>query len=153
MCCCIVRGSPRMCINTTGTPFRAATSRIRGSKRSAETSFTISGPAAIANSATAAFRVSVESGAAPLGLLAPRPERIHPLINPFVAAIDLMNVVDDALAFCAERCEQERHAGANVGTRNLRAGEASAADDDGAMRIAQDDACTHLDQFVREEQS
>src|SRR5438067_7769523 len=76
---------------------------------------------------------------------------IQTLLDSLVAAIDLMNVVNHALAFGAQRSEQQRHAGANVGTRDLRAGETVSADDDRAMRIAQDDARPHRNQLVSEE--
>src|ERR1700730_4961188 len=78
---------------------------------------------------------------------------IQSLLDALVAAIDLMNVVNHALAFSAQRCEQQRHAGANVGTRDLRAGETVSADDDRAVRIAQDDAGAHRDEFVGEEEA
>src|SRR3954469_16373927 len=81
-----------------------------------------------------------------------RAEGIQSLLDPFVAAIDLVNVVDHALALRAERREQERHAGPDVGAGDLRTRESIAADDDGAVRVAEDDARAHLNQFVREEE-
>ncbi len=59
---CIVRGSPRMCIRISGTRWRAATSAIRGSLLSPDTSLTSSANARIASSATLALRVSTEMG-------------------------------------------------------------------------------------------
>src|SRR4051812_6896678 len=79
------------------------------------------------------------------------PQRIEPLLDPLVSAIDLMDVVDDALPFRAERGQEQGHAGADVGAGDLGALQASAADDDGAMRIAEDDPRPHRDQLVREE--
>src|SRR5262249_29617804 len=70
----------------------------------------------------------------------PRSESVQSLLDALVAAIDLMDVVDDAFAFRAKRGEQQRHAGADVGAGDLPAREASAADDDRPVRIAQDDA-------------
>src|SRR5438876_2323810 len=75
----------------------------------------------------------------------PRADRVEPLLDPLVAAVDLMDVVDDALAFGAERGEQQGHAGADVGAGDLRAVQAVAADDDGPVRIAQNDARAHGD--------
>src|SRR4051794_12084499 len=68
-----------------------------------------------------------------------RAERIQPLLDALVAAVDLMDVVDHALALRAERREQQRHAGADVGTGDLRSLQPRTADDDRAMRIAEDD--------------
>src|SRR5213595_7329 len=70
----------------------------------------------------------------------PRADRIEPLLDPLVAAIDLMDVVDGALAFRAQRGEKQGHAGADIGAGDLRAVQAIAADDDGAVRVAEDDA-------------
>src|SRR4051812_28652779 len=81
-----------------------------------------------------------------------RAEGIESLLDPFVSAIDLMNVVDHALAFRAKRSEQERHTGADVGAGDLRAREPVAAHDDGAVRIAENDARAHLNQLVGEEE-
>src|SRR5437764_9684623 len=83
----------------------------------------------------------------------PRPDGVQSLLDPLVSPIDLMNVVDDALPLRAERGEQQRHAGADVGAGDLRAVEAIAADDDGAVRIAQDDARPHGDELVGEEEA
>src|SRR3954447_19520952 len=81
-----------------------------------------------------------------------RAEGIQSLLDPLVSAIDLVNVVDHALALRAERREQQRHSGANVGAGDLRARESIAADDDGAVRIAENDARSHLNQLVGEEE-
>src|SRR5262245_51948794 len=82
----------------------------------------------------------------------PRPDRIQPLLDPLVPAIDLVDVVDLALALRAERGEEQRHAGADVGAGDVRALQAVAADDDGAVRVAEDDARAHGDQLVGEEE-
>src|SRR5919201_3376424 len=58
----MVLGSPSMCIRHTGTPAPETTSAMRGSPRSADTSFTNVAPAAIAAAATSAFTVSIEIG-------------------------------------------------------------------------------------------
>ncbi|KAK5624789.1 hypothetical protein RRF57_000504 [Xylaria bambusicola] len=54
----IVAGVPRMCIRHTVQPRRATVGSIASSRRPADTSFTISAPAATAASATAARYVS-----------------------------------------------------------------------------------------------
>src|SRR5690606_33716084 len=46
--------------------------------------------------------------------LDPRAQRTQPLVDPLVAAFDLAGVVDVALAFRAERGDQQGHAGADV---------------------------------------
>src|SRR5690349_21232858 len=80
-------------------------------------------------------------------------ERVQTLRDPLVAAVDLMDRMDDALSLRAERGQEQGHAGADVGAGDLRADEAVAADDDGAVRVAEDDARAHLDQFVGEEEA
>src|SRR5688572_17123059 len=77
----------------------------------------------------------------------PRSQRVQPLVDPLVSAIDLMHVVNRALAFRAERGEEKGHARTDVGAGDLGALQAVAADDDRAMRIAEDDPRTHADQF------
>src|SRR3954471_22042767 len=79
-------------------------------------------------------------------------EGIQSLLDPFVSPIDLMNIVDHALALRAKRGEQKRHTGANVGAGDLRAREPVAAHNDGAVRIAENDARAHLNQLVGEEE-
>src|SRR5260221_6904529 len=83
----------------------------------------------------------------------PRSQCVQTLVDALVAAVDLVDVVNDALAFGAERGQEQGHAGADVGAGDLRAGETIAAHDDGAVRVAEDDTGTHLDQFVGEEQA
>src|ERR1700756_5775828 len=73
-------------------------------------------------------------------------QRIQPLLDPLVSPIDLMNVMDHALPLRAEGGQQQRHTGADVGAGDLRAGKPVAADDAGPMRVAEDDARSHLDQ-------
>ena len=58
----MVRGSPCMCISTTGQPSSAAVERLSGAKRKAVTSFHMSAPAASAARATLGFMVSIEMG-------------------------------------------------------------------------------------------
>src|SRR4051812_35321992 len=75
-----------------------------------------------------------------------RTKGIQPLLDAFVAAVDLMDVVNDAVALRAERREQKGHSGADVRAGDLAADEPVAADDDGPVRIAQNDASAHPDQ-------
>ena len=58
--CCIVRGSPCMCIKTTPASDLAATSGMSGSPSNAVTSLMISAPPLTASCATTAFEVSME---------------------------------------------------------------------------------------------
>ena len=78
---------------------------------------------------------------------------IQSLLDPLVTAIDLMDVVDHALALGAECREKQCHAGADVGAGDLCAGEPIAADDDRPMRIAKNDPRPHRNQFVRKEKA
>src|SRR2546427_3719951 len=80
-------------------------------------------------------------------------KRIEPLLDLFVSAINLIDVVDRALALGAERGKKQGHPGTDVGTGDLRADEPVAADDDGAVRIAQDDPRAHRRQLVGEKQA
>src|SRR5437867_13213400 len=83
----------------------------------------------------------------------PRAQLIQSLLDPLVTAIDLMDVVDHALALGAECREKQCHAGADVGAGDLCAGEPIAADDDRPMRIAKNDPSPHRNQFVRKEKA
>src|SRR2546425_9337758 len=83
----------------------------------------------------------------------PRAQRIQSLLDFLVAAIDLMDVVDDAFALGAECGEEQRHACTDVGTGDVRGDKSITADDDGSMRIAEDDSRSHGDEFVREEEA
>src|SRR5665647_3723065 len=76
-----------------------------------------------------------------------RAECAKPLVNSLVAALDLADVVNPALALRAERGEQHGHAGANVGRFHATAVQFRGADDDGTMRIAEYDARAHADQL------
>src|SRR5439155_23105139 len=67
----------------------------------------------------------------------PRPDRVESLLDPLVAAVDLMDVVDHALAFRTQRGERQRHAGADVGAGDFRAVQPVATDDDGGIRSAE----------------
>src|SRR5438874_10367842 len=79
-------------------------------------------------------------------------QRIEPLLNALVSAIDLMDVVDRALTLGAERGQEQRHSGADVGTGDLGADEPIAPHDNGAVRIAQDDPRPHRSELVGEKE-
>src|SRR5258708_16776593 len=66
----------------------------------------------------------------------PRAEGVEALLDPLIAAIDLIDVLDHALTLGAERGEEEGHAGADGGAGDLRAIEPAAPDDDGPVRVA-----------------
>src|SRR5437763_5525868 len=72
-----------------------------------------------------------------------RAEGPEPFVDALVAALDLPDVVDDALAFGAERREQHRHAGPNGRRFDATAVQLARTDDDRTMRIAEHDARTH----------
>src|SRR5262249_21671289 len=61
---------------------------------------------------------------------------------------------DDAATLGAERSDQQRHAGANVGAGEAvrLAIELAWPDHDSAMGIAEHDPCAHTDQPIHEEQ-
>src|SRR6476661_1684100 len=75
-------------------------------------------------------------------------ERTEAFVDPLVAALDLADVVDDALPFGAERRQEHGHAGANIRRLDAAAVQLARTDDDGAMRIAEHDAGAHADQLV-----
>src|SRR5262245_51746081 len=74
-------------------------------------------------------------------------------IEPLIAAVDLLDILDLALAFGAKRSDDKAHAGADIGARKALAKEMRLTDDDRAMRIAQDDARTHGNKLVDPEQA
>src|SRR6266550_3096479 len=75
------------------------------------------------------------------------------LVHSLVTALDLADVVDDALSFGAERGDEKSHARADVGRIEGRATQCRWSRNKSAMRVAQDNLRTHRDQFVDEEQS
>src|SRR6478736_4364123 len=80
-------------------------------------------------------------------------ERAEALVDALVAALDLSDVVDDALAFGTQRREEHGHAGPNVRRFDAAAVQLARADDDGTMGVAEYDARAHPDQLVHEEQA
>ena len=77
-------------------------------------------------------------------------ERAQLFIHPLVSPIDLFTISDESASFCAERGENQRHAGADVGAADLLADELGRAGHDNAMGIADDDLRAHGRQLVDE---
>ena len=75
-----------------------------------------------------------------------------PLVDALVAAIDLADVPDRGRALGAERGDQHRHAGADVRARQTLAVETCRSGDHGPVRVAENDACSHRDELVDEEE-
>src|SRR5436305_1149406 len=90
---------------------------------------------------SASVRTPSSTARVTLDLRAQRPQARVQLL---VAAIDLLDVVDDARALRAERGREERHARTNVGAPDLRGSQCRWAHDDRAMRVREHDAGTHL---------
>src|SRR4051812_30826218 len=75
--------------------------------------------------------------------LDPRAERAQPLVDPLVAAVDLADVADLRLALGAERGDEHRHAGADVGALHALAAKPPRAADDRPVPSAEDDPMAH----------
>ena len=75
------------------------------------------------------------------------------LIDAFVAAIDLSDVIYRRLPLSGEGSDEQRHTGADVGRFEPSAVELAFADDDDAMRVAEDDLSAHGDERIDEEHS
>lgn len=77
-------------------------------------------------------------------------------LNIFVASVDLFDIADDACAVGGECCDEQGDAGANVGRRHAGCAETDAVVvtyDDGAVRVAQDNLCSHVDEAVHKEEA
>ena len=72
------------------------------------------------------------------------------LVDLLVATVDLLNVADGGDAVGGEGGENEGHAGADVGAGDRLADQTAGTDDDGAMRVAEDDLRAHGDELVDE---
>src|SRR5882757_9949106 len=59
-------------------------------------------------------------------------ERVQPLLDPLIAALDLDGIVDGGGALGANRGQQHRHAGADIGRGYRRAAQPAGARDDRA---------------------
>src|SRR6185503_4746511 len=84
-----------------------------------------------------------------------RAQRRQLLLESLVASIDLMHAADDRLALGDQRRHQQRNARANIRTRDPigLAPQPAGPADQGPVWIAQDDAGSHADQAVDEEES
>src|SRR5687768_1470116 len=80
-----------------------------------------------------------------------RAQRTQAVVDPLVASLDLRDVVDVALAFGAERGDEQTRAGPDVRRLHHARVQPRRADHDGAVRIAQHDARAHADDLVGEE--
>src|SRR5437763_4100508 len=85
--------------------------------------------------------------------LDPRAQRAQPLVDPLVAAVDLADVADLRLPVRAQRRDEHRHSGADVGALHALAVKTARAADHRAMRIAEDHPSAHGDELVDEEQA
>src|SRR5258708_17497709 len=74
------------------------------------------------------------------------------LVHSLVAALDLTDVVDDALSFGAKRGDEKSHSSADVWRIERCTAQCRWSGNESAMRIAQDNLGAHRDQFVDEEQ-
>src|SRR3954469_8057521 len=75
-------------------------------------------------------------------------EGAQPLVDPFVAALDLRHVVDGAFAIRRHRGDEHRHAGADVGGIHGAAPELRRTRHQRAMRIAEHDPRAHPNELV-----
>src|ERR1700691_811884 len=75
------------------------------------------------------------------------------LVDALVAAVDLTDVADLATSLRAQRCEQHRHAGANVRRLHALTAQAARAGDDRPVRVAHHDVRAHQDQLVGEDKT
>src|SRR5688500_3055318 len=107
--------------------------------------------AAAASPAAPAAPAAPASGVLVIHPLDVRAEGAEPLVNPLVAALDLPDVLDLALAGGAEGGEEHGHAGADVGRLDGGAAKLDRAGDDGPMGVAEHDPRAHADQLVHEE--
>src|SRR5262249_10724867 len=80
-------------------------------------------------------------------------ERIQPLVDPFIAALDLLSVVDSAGALCAHRRQQHRHPSPNIWALKARRPQLRRPCNDRTMRIAQHDSSAHRNELVYKEQA
>ena len=76
---------------------------------------------------------------------------VEALVDAFVAALDLLGILDDARSLGAKRSDQHGHAGADVGAFHAGTAQSCRTGDDDPMRIAQHDSRAHRDELVDEE--
>ena len=83
-------------------------------------------------------------------------ESVETDVDVFIATVDLLDVVDGAGAFGREGGDEEGDSGADVRGKHLSGSQPEfvvVSDDDGTMRIAENDLSPHVDQFVCEEET
>ena len=74
----------------------------------------------------------------------------------FVATVDLVDVVDFAGAFGTHGGDEHRNSGADIGAGHvvvLELARVVMAYYDCSVRVAEDDLCAHVNQFVHEEET
>src|SRR5829696_9285372 len=84
--------------------------------------------------------------------LDPRAKRGEALVDPLVAAVDLAHVADLRHTLGAQRGDQHRHAGADVGRLEPLAAQPRRAGYHRPVRIAEDNVRAHVHQLVGEHQ-
>ena len=85
-----------------------------------------------------------------------RTKCVKTLFDVFISAVDLLHIVDAASAVCTEGSNQQSDASANVGTCHTARTELMleiVSNDHRAVRIAEDNLCAHVDEFVSEEET
>src|SRR5262252_7603912 len=80
-------------------------------------------------------------------------EPAQALGDPLIAAIDLMPVADDRGALRTEGGSEEGHARPDVRRDHVRPVEPARPRYHRAVRIAEDDACPHVDETIHEEEA
>src|SRR5215211_4563734 len=73
-------------------------------------------------------------------------QRYEALVHPLVSALDLADIVDDALPFGAESGDEQRHSSSNVRRVERCATERGRSRNQSAMRIAENNLRAHHDQ-------
>ena len=80
----------------------------------------------------------------------------EPALDVLVAPVYLLDVADHAHALCRHGGDEQCDAGADVGRGHLGAVQLHlvvVSDDDGAVGVAEDDLCAHVDELVDEEEA
>ena len=83
-------------------------------------------------------------------------EGIETLVDVFVAAVDLVDVVDAGGAFGTHGSDEQGDAGADVGAGHVGMTQLVLvidADNGGAVGIAEDNLCAHVDELIDEEET
>ena len=83
-------------------------------------------------------------------------ESVETDVDVFIAPVDLLDVADGAGTLGRHSGDEEGDSGADVGGKHLSGSQPEfvvVSDDDGTMRIAENDLSPHVDQFVCEEET